>query len=261
MSRTGRSTTPTRRSSSSAAATGSSSRSISRWTPRPGTKWVYNSGGSQLLSGIIRHATGRFIDDYAREHLFAPLGITDFYWKKTPTGHPDTEGGLYLSADGLARIGDLYLRDGVWNGHGSCRRAGSSSDDASCDERRAGWDYGYQWWITSQNGVDVWAGRRVRRAVADRDSGARHRGRRVCVERVRHARAKPRRAAHRGAHGRAVNCLHACCESQTRLSSTEQIQNDRAVRCCVVSRRCRRPGHAFGYRRRSAGDAEASRRG
>ena len=58
---------------------------------------VYNSGGSQLLSGIIRHATGRFIDDYAREHLFAPLGITDFYWKKTPTGHPDTEGGLYLT--------------------------------------------------------------------------------------------------------------------------------------------------------------------
>ena len=34
----------------------------------PGTKWAYNSGGSQLMSGIIRHATGRFIDDYAREH-------------------------------------------------------------------------------------------------------------------------------------------------------------------------------------------------
>jgi CubicO group peptidase (beta-lactamase class C family) len=84
------------------------------------------------LSGIIRHATGRFVDDYAREHLFAPLGIEDVHWKKTPTGHPDTEGGLYLSAEALGRIGELYLRDG---------------------------DYGFQWWITAYDGVDVWAGR------------------------------------------------------------------------------------------------------
>ena len=82
----------------------------------PGTKWAYNSGGSQLRSGIIRHATGRFIDDYHENYLFAPLGITEFHWKKTPTGHPDTEGGLYLAPAALARIGELYLRDGVWNG-------------------------------------------------------------------------------------------------------------------------------------------------
>ena len=69
----------------------------------PGTKWVYNSGGSQLLSGIIRKATGQFIDDYANEHLFRPIGIKDFHWKKTPTGHPDTEGGLYLSSEDLAQ--------------------------------------------------------------------------------------------------------------------------------------------------------------
>jgi CubicO group peptidase (beta-lactamase class C family) len=126
----------------------------------PGTRWAYNSGGSQLLSGIIRHATGRFIDDYARERLFNPLGIADFHWKKTPTGHPDTEGGLYLSADNLARIGQLYLRDGVWNG----RRILPEGWVKRATARHAtglpgGWDYGYQWWITSQDGVDVWAGR------------------------------------------------------------------------------------------------------
>src|SRR6185436_1353440 len=71
----------------------------------PGTKWAYNSGGSMLLSGIIKAATGKFIDDYAAEHLFQPLGIKDFYWKRTPTGHPDTEGGLYLAAEDLAKIG------------------------------------------------------------------------------------------------------------------------------------------------------------
>ena len=101
-----------------------------------------------------------FIDDYAREHLFAPLGITEFYWKKTPTGHPDTEGGLYLSADGLARIGRLYLANGMWNG----RRIFSEAWVKQATARHAtnvapGWDYGYQWWITTHDGVEVWAGR------------------------------------------------------------------------------------------------------
>lgn len=126
----------------------------------PGTKWVYNSGGSQLLSGIIRKATGRFIDDYSREHLFAPLGITDFHWKKTPTGHPDTEGGLYLSAEGLARIGQLYLANGIWDG----RRILSDAWVKQATTRHARnvgaeWDYGYQWWITTHDGVEVWSGR------------------------------------------------------------------------------------------------------
>src|SRR5690349_17349226 len=81
----------------------------------PGTKWVYNSGGSALMAEIVRKVTGRHADAYAKEQLFDPLGI-GFYWKKTPTGHPDTEGGLYLSPVDLAKIGQLYLDDGVWNG-------------------------------------------------------------------------------------------------------------------------------------------------
>jgi CubicO group peptidase (beta-lactamase class C family) len=126
----------------------------------PGTKWAYNSGGSHLMSGIIRAATGRFIDVYANDWLFTPIGIRDFHWKNTPTGHPDTEGGLYLSAEDLARIGYLYLHDGVWNGKrilpaGWVRNATARHAKAV----GGGWDYGYQWWITNRNGVDVWAGR------------------------------------------------------------------------------------------------------
>jgi beta-lactamase family protein len=126
----------------------------------PGAKWAYNSGGSHLMSGIIKSATGRFIDEYASDWLFKPIGIRDFHWKKTPTGHPDTEGGLYLTAEDLARIGYLYLHDGVWNGKrilpdGWVRNATSRHATAV----GGGWDYGYQWWITTRNGVDVWAGR------------------------------------------------------------------------------------------------------
>jgi CubicO group peptidase (beta-lactamase class C family) len=126
----------------------------------PGTKWSYNSGGSQLLSGVIRTATGRFIDDYANERLFRPLGIRDFHWKKTPTGHPDTEGGLYLSAGDLARIGLLYLRDGMWDGtrvlpDGWVRSATTHHVTAVPGR----WGYGYQWWLTTRDGEEVWAGR------------------------------------------------------------------------------------------------------
>jgi CubicO group peptidase (beta-lactamase class C family) len=128
----------------------------------PGSKWAYNSGSSQLLSGIIRNATGRFIDDYAREYLFAPLGIREFHWKRTPTDHPDTEGGLYLSADSLARIGELYLRDGE-GARGRVLPEGWVKDATSRHVRAVGpggaWDYGYQWWITTHDGVEVWAGR------------------------------------------------------------------------------------------------------
>jgi CubicO group peptidase (beta-lactamase class C family) len=126
----------------------------------PGTKWTYNSGGSQLLSGVIRSATGQFIDEYAAARLFRPIGIRDFHWKKTPTAHPDTEGGLYLSAEDLARIGYLYLRDGEWEGArilppGWVRTATTRHATAV----NTGWDYGYQWWLTSRGGIDIWAAR------------------------------------------------------------------------------------------------------
>jgi CubicO group peptidase (beta-lactamase class C family) len=82
----------------------------------PGKVYEYNSGASQLLSHIIKESTGMYIDKYAEKYLFGPLGIKNYYWKKTPTGLPDTEGGLYLEPKNLAKIGILYLHDGVWEG-------------------------------------------------------------------------------------------------------------------------------------------------
>ena len=43
-----------------------------------------------------------------------PLGISQYHWKKTPQGYPDTEGGLYLEGTQLAKFGYLYLHDGMW---------------------------------------------------------------------------------------------------------------------------------------------------
>ncbi len=130
----------------------------------PGAVWLYNSGTSHLMSGIIKKATGRFIDEYAEEHLFGPLGITDYHWKKTPTRYPDTEGGLYLRAEDLAKIGYLYLRDGVWEGRRVlpmgwvAQSTARLVDDISPDNPNVDRGYGFQWWRLDRGDVAVWAG-------------------------------------------------------------------------------------------------------
>ncbi len=126
----------------------------------PGEKWAYNSGGSHLMSGIIKKATGSFIDAYGEAHLFGPLGIDDYHWKKTPKGFPDTEGGLYLEAEQLAKIGYLYLQGGVWDGHRILDKNFVSAATSRQVQRvnSRGWGYGYQWWRLDRDGMEVWAG-------------------------------------------------------------------------------------------------------
>ncbi|MCY4398828.1 MAG: serine hydrolase [Gemmatimonadetes bacterium] len=119
----------------------------------PGTRFDYNDGVSVLLGKIVREATGQRLDLWARQHLFEPVGIDDFYWKVTPGGEIDSEGGLYLSTHDLARIGYLMLRGGVWDGRQIVSREwvqASTSPvvpDVNPDNDRADTGYGYQWWV------------------------------------------------------------------------------------------------------------------
>jgi len=127
----------------------------------PGEKWVYNSGGSHLMSGVILDATGRTIDYYAEEYVFGPLEIFDYHWKKTPRGLPDTEGGLYLEAEQVAKIGLLYLRGGMWKNERILDASFVSEAIARQVDpvNRIGWAYGYQWWrLDPEDNVPVWAG-------------------------------------------------------------------------------------------------------
>ena len=122
---------------------------------KPGEKWVYNSGGSQLMAPIIQSATGKRMDHFAVEHLFGPLGIDDYHWKQTPMGLPDALGGLYLEARDLARIGYLYLQDVVWNGT-RILPEGWVAEATARQVPDPG--YGYQWWRPDYSGEIVWAG-------------------------------------------------------------------------------------------------------
>ncbi len=117
----------------------------------PGKVFLYNSGATELLSHLIRKATGKPADDYASEHLFAPLNI-EFFWKRTPTGLADTEGGLYLAPRDLAKIGYLYLKDGVWDGKRILPEGWVKTSTTSLTATsEKGIGYGYSWWALPPN--------------------------------------------------------------------------------------------------------------
>jgi CubicO group peptidase (beta-lactamase class C family) len=116
----------------------------------PGTRWNYNSGASQLLAHIFRRATRIDIEEYAARHLFAPLGIDRWYWKRTPAGIVDTEGGLYLEARDLAKIWYLFVRNGEWDGRQvvSADWVRASVTPAMVVSPQPGAPrYGYKWWL------------------------------------------------------------------------------------------------------------------
>jgi CubicO group peptidase (beta-lactamase class C family) len=127
----------------------------------PGTVYDYNSGVSVLLGKIVGVATGQRVDAWTQEKLFRPLGIGEFYWKVTPDGEVDTEGGLYLSAHDLARIGYLFLRGGMWKDtrivSESWVRASTAPvvTDVRPDNDRPDSGYGYQWWVPDHDGVNA----------------------------------------------------------------------------------------------------------
>ncbi len=115
----------------------------------PGKVYEYNSGATMLLSYLISKTTGHPADDYAKEHLFTPLGIDAFYWKRTPKGLADAEGGLYLRPRDLAKIGYLYLHDGVWEGK-RIVPSGWVNESTRGHVSTGKYRYGYQWWSFSK---------------------------------------------------------------------------------------------------------------
>jgi CubicO group peptidase (beta-lactamase class C family) len=112
----------------------------------PGTKFVYSSGVTQVLSHIFKQATGKTVDEYAAEHVFKPMGI-QYYWKHTPTGLPDTEGGLYLAPGDLAKIGALYLKNGRWDGKQIVPVSWAQVSVAPSIQAEDDYRYGFQWWL------------------------------------------------------------------------------------------------------------------
>src|SRR5438445_12618454 len=111
----------------------------------PGTVFAYSSGATELLAYIFQKDTGQDIEEYAKKYLFTPLGIEHYYWKRTPKGLPDTEGGLFLRAEDLAKIGYLYLHNGVWDGKQIVSADWVKQSLTPAIDAGDGWKYGFQW--------------------------------------------------------------------------------------------------------------------
>ncbi len=82
----------------------------------PGTDWYYGDGNPQLLSGIIQKVTGKTEEAFAVEYLFIPLGIKNYQWEKHDDGLTFGAVGLWLIPRDMAKIGQLMLQNGLWNG-------------------------------------------------------------------------------------------------------------------------------------------------
>ena len=128
-------------------------------------------GGTHILSGILQRATGRSALEFATEHLFRPLGISVPWnitlksaeehftvmnardtrgWVADPLGHKLASWGLFLTPREMARIGQLCVQNGVWNGE----RIVSADWIAQSTREQSRWGnlaYGYLWWVLDAN--------------------------------------------------------------------------------------------------------------
>ncbi|TWI06018.1 CubicO group peptidase (beta-lactamase class C family) [Luteimonas cucumeris] len=82
----------------------------------PGKVFAYNNKAMNLLAGIVAKASGSPMDEYLQRRLFAPMGIQPGKWERDPAGNPHAMSGLPLRAADAAKLGQLVMEGGRWNG-------------------------------------------------------------------------------------------------------------------------------------------------
>jgi hypothetical protein len=134
----------------------------------PGTFFNYSSGTTELLAYIFQKETGEGIEKYGEKYLFTPLGM-EHYWKRSPMGVVDTEGGLFLNSADLAKIGYLYAHDGMWDGKQIVSKEWVRQSVTPFIDAEEGMKYGFKWWLLPQKDGEgfVWMGLGFGGATAD----------------------------------------------------------------------------------------------
>ncbi|MGC9541486.1 serine hydrolase domain-containing protein [Streptomyces sp. UG1] len=82
----------------------------------PGTVFAYNQPATFTLSAIVQRVSGQSLTEYLRPRLLDPLGIGDIAWLTDRSGRELGFSGLHATTDAIAKLGQLYLRGGVWEG-------------------------------------------------------------------------------------------------------------------------------------------------
>ena len=120
----------------------------------PGAGFNYNSSAVHLLSVILTRSTGTSALDFADEHLFGPLGISERQWMADSRGHHIGAGGLFLRPRDMAKFGYLYLNQGEWAERqivppDFVRASTRAQNAGGAPENER---YGYLWWVTTVEG-------------------------------------------------------------------------------------------------------------
>jgi len=115
----------------------------------PGLTFSYNNEAVQLLAEIIKASSGRDVEDYLRDRLFTPLGISHWHWDRDPSGNAYVHGGLKLKPRDLARIGQLLLKQGHWNG----KTLIPPEWIRTMTRPSVNPDYGELWWLLDDGGA------------------------------------------------------------------------------------------------------------
>ncbi len=114
-------------------------------TSDPGAVFSYNNKAVNLLAGIVQIASGQRLDLYLKDQVFAPLGITDFSWSLDKAGNPHAMSGLQILPRDLAKLGQLMLARGTWDGRALIKP--ELIAEATSAAQSLNPVYGLLWWL------------------------------------------------------------------------------------------------------------------
>lgn len=110
----------------------------------PGTVFSYNNKATNLLAGIVEKASGMKLDAFLKTHLFDKLGIRQFHWRTDKAGNPVGMAGLQIFPEDFAKIGQLILNKGLWNGE---RIISENQLNAMMSPNPLKAENGWLWWL------------------------------------------------------------------------------------------------------------------
>lgn len=125
----------------------------------PGEQWRYSSANTLILGRMLEVATGRDLEEYARDRLFGPLGFGRYEWRRDKQGHVVPQGNLLVRARDLLRLGLLLAAEGRWQGRQLVPdswikesvhpwSALPKDPDTGLGDLYKG--YGYHWWTSTE---------------------------------------------------------------------------------------------------------------
>ena len=125
----------------------------------PGTRFSYNSSTTFLIGEIVSRAAGESLPEFARKHLFEPLGIDTYCWTLTPKMRAVAQGSFFIRPRDMLKIGQLFLNQGSWNEQPvisagwveeSTKHHLDTLDNNEENQQQRD-SYGYQWWTRRES--------------------------------------------------------------------------------------------------------------